>query len=126
MLTSHFGFAIGTHFCGGLAVEAKLMVGHVHLDCGMADMDNESEGKSDEVPYFDEKSCCENEYLNIEVKGEFKKSVEQSNLNVGFVAAFFISYLEVFLTDLDNSQYTDYDPPLLTEDIPVLQQIFII
>tara|TARA_B100000609_G_C17115356_1_gene381980 strand:+ start:210 stop:590 length:381 start_codon:yes stop_codon:yes gene_type:complete len=126
MLTSHVGFAVGTHFCGRLAVEVKLMIGHEHLDCGMADMDKECEGKSDEKAHLDKMPCCENEYLNIEVEDEFKPSVDQTALNFDFVAAFVVSYLEIFSSDQENPRYTAYDPPLVTQDIPILHQVFII
>ena len=126
MLTSHVGFAVGTHFCGGLAVEAKLMIGHEHLDCGMADMDKECEGNSDGKSHLDKMPCCENEYLNIEVEDEFKPSVDQTALNFDFVAAFVVSYLEIFSSDQENPRYTAYDPPLVTQDIPILHQVFII
>ena len=126
MLTSHVGFAVGTHFCGRLAVEVKLMIGHEHLDCGMADMDKECEGKSDEKSHLDKMPCCENEYLNIEVEDEFKPSVDQTALNFDFVAAFVVSYLEIFSSDQENPRYTAYDPPLVTQDIPILHQVFII
>lgn len=126
MLTSHLGFAVGTHFCGGLAVEAKLMIGHEHLDCGMADMDKECERKSDGKTYLDKSPCCENEYLTIEVEDEFKPSVEQTALNFEFVAAFVVSYLDFFSVDEENGQLAEYDPPLVTEDISILHQVFII
>ncbi|MEP0985689.1 hypothetical protein [Ekhidna sp.] len=126
MLTSHLGFAVGTHFCGGLAVEAKLMIGHEHLDCGMADMDKECEGKSDGKTYLDKMPCCENEYLSIEVENEFKPIVEQNALNFEFVAAFAVSYLDVFSVDEVNLQLTNYDPPQIAEDISILHQVFII
>lgn len=126
MLTSHLGFAVGTHYCGGLAVEAKLMIGHEHLDCGMADMDKECESKSDGKTYLDKTPCCENEYLSVEVEDEFKLSVEQTSLNIDFAAVFVVSYLHVFSADQENPQLTEYDPPLVTEDIPILHQVFII
>lgn len=126
MLTSHLGFAVGTHFCGGLAVEAKLMIGHEHLDCGMADIGKECEGKSDGKTYLDKMPCCENEYLSIEVEDEFKPTVEQNALNFEFVAAFAVSYLDVFSVDEINLQHTNYNPPQVAEDISILHQVFII
>lgn len=126
MLTSHLGFAVGTHYCGGIAVEAKLMIGHEHLDCGMAGMDNECENKSEGKTYLDKIPCCENDYLSVEVEDEYKLSVERTTVNFDFVAAFVVSYLDVFSVDQENPQLTEYDPPLVTEDIPILHQVFII
>ena len=126
MLTGHLGFAVGTHYCGGFAVETQMMLGHRHLDCGMEDMDNECERNSNTETHFEKIPCCENDYLSLEVENEFKPSVEQSNLNVEFVAAFVISYMASLSTDQGNPQYTIYEPPLVTRDISVLHQVFII
>ena len=125
MLTSHLGFAVGTHFCGGLAVEAKLMIGHEHLDCGMADMDKDCEGKSDGKTHLDKMPCCNNEYTSFDLEDEFKPTLEQSTLNFEFVAVLVVSYLDVISVDEVSPQITEYDPPLVTEHISILHQVFI-
>ena len=126
MLTSHLGFSVGTHYCMGHAVESKLMIGHEHLDCGMGDMDKGCERKSDKETHLDKKPCCENEYLSIDVEDEFKPSVEHSLPNLDFVAAFVVSYLDLFSTDQELPQYSVYDPSLVTWDISILHQVFLI
>ena len=125
MLTSHLGFAVGTHYCGGHAVESKLMLGHSHMDCGMGDMDKDCERKTDSKTYLDKVPCCENEYLSMEVEDEFKPGLEQSKVSVDFVASFVITFLDRFL-DQEEPQYSDYDPPLVTRDISILHQVFLI
>ena len=126
MLTSHLGFAVGTHYCMGDAVESKLMIGHEHLDCGMGDMDKDCERKSDKETHLNKMPCCENEYLSMDVKDEFKLSVEQSTLNFEFVVAFVVSYIDLFSTDRVEQQYSAYDPPLVTKNISILHQVFLI
>jgi len=125
MLTSHLGFAVGTHYCGGHAVESKLMLGHSHMDCGMGDMDKDCARKTDSKTYLDKVPCCENEYLSMEVEDEFNPGLEQSKLSMDFVASFVITYLDRFL-DQEEPQYSDYDPPLVTRDISILHQVFLI
>ena len=126
MLTSHLGFAVGTHYCRGLAVETKVMIGHEHLDCGMAYMDKDCEGKSDGKTHLDKMPCCNNEYASFDIEDEFKPIVEHKAPSIQFVAAFVVSYVDVFSVDEVNPQNTDYDPPLVTRDIPSLHQVFII
>lgn len=126
MLASHLGFAVGTHFCGGQAVESKFMIENEHLDCGMADMDKECENKSEGRTYLDKIPCCQNKYLSIEIEDEFKPSLEQKALSLEFVAAFVVSYLDFFSVDEENGQLAEYDPPLVTRDISILHQVFII
>lgn len=110
----------------GHAVESKLMIGHEHLDCGMSNMDKICEPISDSETRFDKQSCCENEYLNIEVKDEFKSSIYQNSLNFNFVTAFVVSYVNLFSSDQEKPQISFSDPPLVTRDILTLNQVFLI
>lgn len=125
LITSHLGIAVGTHYCSGLAVETKAMLGHQHLDCGMGDMDSDCEGSESET-HVDKMPCCENDYLSIPVEDEFRPTFDQSKIDVDFVAAFIVSYLEVFSVNAETSHFTQYDPPLVTRDISTLHQVFII
>ncbi len=126
MLASHVGFAVGTHFCMGHAVETKLMIGNDHLDCGIGDMDRDCKRKSDLEPYLDKVPCCENEYLSIEVEDEFNPGIDQNSFKLEFVAVFAISYINLFNTYKEKPQYSVYDPPLVPKDISILHQVFLI
>lgn len=126
MLGSHLGFAIGTHLCGGIAMESKVMMGHTHLDCGMGDMDKGCERKSDGKDTIEKMPCCENEYLSLEIDNELKPKVSAPSVNLDFVVAFFTSYAIIFSSSESTPQYTHYDPPLVTRDISILHQVFII
>jgi len=119
------GIALGIHYCGGLAVETRAMIGQQHLDCGMGDMDRDCEG-SESNTHFDKMPCCENDYLSIPVEDEFKPALDQSKVNIDFVAAFIISYLELFSDSVRETKFFQYDPPLVTRDISTLHQVFII
>jgi hypothetical protein len=126
MLGSHLGFAIGTHHCGGIAVESKVMIGHVHLDCGMSNMAKDCERKSDGTASIKKTPCCANEYLSIDIENEIKPKVSGSAINLEFLVAFFTSYVFVFSSEENTPQYTHYDPPLVTRNISILHQVIII
>lgn len=121
------GFAVATHYCGGLAVESQLVFGHEALDCGMANMDKDCEIPPLEGMHLTKKPCCQNEYQSLNLEDDFKPTITQSTVNVEFVAAFIISFLQLplFSTN-EESQYANYSPPLIDQDIPVLHQVFLI
>ncbi len=101
------------------------MIGHQHMDCGMGDMDSGCESSGSETQ-VDKMPCCENDYLSIPVEDEFRPTFDQSKIDVDFVAAFIVSYLEVFSANAETKHFTQYDPPLVTRDISTLHQVFII
>ncbi|WKN45395.1 HYC_CC_PP family protein [Tunicatimonas pelagia] len=139
MLFSNMGFAIAIHYCGGMAVESKLMYGHDPLDCGMATMDMAEMDNVDTATVdkqfcpselthelqLTKTPCCENEYQSLDVDGDYEPTVVQPSLNLAFVAAFAVSFLEIaFPTKTLTSRYADYSPPLIEQDISVLYQVF--
>lgn len=121
------GFAVATHFCGGLAVESKVVLGHETLDCGMANMDKGCKSDSPSGTHLKKKPCCENEYHSLDVEDDFKPTIVQSMVNVEFVAAFIVTFLHLPLSSTyEAPQYANYSPPLIDQDIPVLHQVFLI
>jgi hypothetical protein len=136
VLFSNMGLAIATHYCGGMAVESKLMLGHEPLDCGMTDMDMATVdmGNMDEQPCQSEQThaiqlkktpCCENEYQSLDVEGDYELKVVQPSLNLEFVAVFAVSFLRIaFPTEIPSPQYANYSPPLIDQDIAILYQVF--
>ncbi|MBE0655307.1 MAG: hypothetical protein IH594_16015 [Bacteroidales bacterium] len=123
-------FIIGTHFCGGEAIETKIMLGKTHLGCGMMDIDLscEDSGKTGNHPVrFNNLPCCENEFQIIQVTEEFVKDAILDSFNVDFAAAFLATLLNGDLIPNSTIQfYTDYSPPPLEKDVQVLFQTFLI
>lgn len=137
LLASHMSLAIGTHFCSGKAVETKIIWGKTHLGCGMPDMAETCDipGESCDVSHellaqdihFDKVPCCENEYQTFQVTDEFVKDVTPQFLHVNLAVAFIYTtlYLDLFPT-LTPPFYTEYNPPPLDKDLPILFQTFLI
>lgn len=126
LLTSNIGLAMVTHYCGGQAVKSQLMIGSNHLDCGMADMNMATEQDPEAIDYTSS-GCCENQYQTFEIEDDYQINLSQLSLNLDFVVAFVHSFWNVvLLSETEHPQYTNYSPPLLLRDIPLLHQVFII
>lgn len=125
LLFSNLGLAMATHYCGGQAVKTGLTIGHGHLDCGMPDMDMDSEESKQGI---NANNCCENQYQFLEVEDDYRSSLVQITFNPDF--AFLVFAHSLFSVELAQKsskvKYSHYSPPLLLRDIPVLNQIFII
>jgi len=127
LLIGNSGLAIATHYCGGLAMESQMVVGHAELQCGMSNMDSGCENEPSRKNHFKEKPCCENQYQSLELEDTFEPQVIGSSLNLEFVASFVITYIRrSYSSNNDNVKYNNYSPPLIERDIQVLVQSFLI
>lgn len=127
LLLSNTGYTMATHYCGGEAVESKLMLIKHNLDCGMPDMEQECEEDMPNGHQLSPKPCCQNEYQTFQVDDTFKTQVIEVAPNFVFVAAFVQRFILHTLYKSDTfPKYTDYTPPLPEQDIQVLFQSFLI
>ena len=123
LLISNVGLTMGTHFCGGHAVKHELMLGPADLNCGMPDMDQEHAPV--EGTFFEAPGCCDNEYQTLEIEDDFKVSLEQLQISPDFIIVYFYTSLDSDLAAGRQQRIpTDYSPPLLLRDLPVLNQVF--
>src|SRR5690554_4770786 len=80
VLTSSVGFAMNTHFCGGLAVEQSLSFHFEVLDCGM---DMETDCKSEPAKEaVKAKACCENQHEFHQLDEDLIKQAVNASLDV--------------------------------------------
>jgi hypothetical protein len=121
---------MGTHFCGGEAVETKIMLGETHLGCGMMDMEelcDDSEHTNNNQAGFNNIPCCQNKFQIVQGTDDFVKDASQIVFNVEFSVAFIYA---MFNFDLfpgsTNNLYTDYISPPVEKDVQVLFQTFLI
>ncbi|WP_306639760.1 HYC_CC_PP family protein [Sanyastnella coralliicola] len=127
MLTSNVGITLATHYCGGKAVKTSIMLGQEDLSCGMTEMEPYCE-KHHESPTITSKSCCENQYVRFEIEDDYRSSsIVEIPLQIGFIAAFIIGYINLYFFDASTeAEYLKYSPPLLDLDIPVFIQSFLL
>ncbi len=127
LLLSNIGYTMATHYCGGEAVESKLMLVKHNLDCGMPDIEQGCEEDMPNGHQFSSKPCCQNEYQTFQIEDTFKTPVIQASPNWMFVSAFVQTFLNPALyTPTSLPQYRNYSPPLPKQDIQALFQSFLI
>lgn len=122
LLMSTSGVTYGQHYCGGEVVADALMLGEKHLSCMGNALPLES-GDSMEKP-----GCCENKYHQVETEEDYSGSSFAMELNKTFVAAFvsvFVLQASVAYT-AEINRFSEYLPPPLEKDIPILYQTFLI
>lgn len=127
MLFSNLGFAIATHYCGGTAVESKLILGNENLDCGMNVEKQPCQSEQSHASQLKKVPCCENKYQSLDLESDYELTVLQPNISLEFIAAFAVSFLSIiFPSENDTAQYADYSPPPIEQDIAILYQVFLI
>ena len=71
LLASHMNLTMGTHFCGGEAVETKVLLGETHLGCEMMDLvepcDGSEHSNQNQVR-FNNVPCCQNDGQSIHLQ----------------------------------------------------------
>lgn len=126
ILISNFGFALGTHFCGGKAVESKLLFHKESLHCGMDEvaMSCDDHSKTGEVL---KNKCCENDILNLDVDDTNSHHPSKIKLDPVVTIAFVIAFLEEFWSDYTTqNNFASYDPPPIVRSAQSFFQVFII
>ena len=129
-LASHLSMTIGTHFCGGEAVETRIILGEAHLGCGMIDSDqpcDDSENPNLTGEGFDETPCCENKYQTVQSTNEFLETTVSATFNVEFAVAIIYTTLTFDLYPKSSHLYiTEYRPTIIEKDIQALFQTYLI
>lgn len=130
LIASPMSLAIGTHICGGEAVEKKILLGDSHLGCDMSDMVESCDisAESRGVGYhFENTPCCQNEFQFVELSDDFVKIVNQPTFNFDYAVAMISSIIDLDIPAKSTFPiFTQYIPPPLEKDVQVLFQTFLI
>lgn len=123
LLASTSGVAYAQHFCGDFEMMATVTLGEEQLSCGMVDAHDDT--CDDEVEGH---SCCDNQYTKIIVDDNFNVSQDTFDLPANFVVAFVSVFVLQNETATKNRivEFSEYNPPPLIKDIPVLYETFLI
>lgn len=121
-LGSNLGFAVGTHFCGGHAMEAEVMLGHKDLSCGMMP-ETTTHHEDHQHQVLDTIPCCQNEFQSFQLEEDFDYSIVKTLIQP---VSTFVSLFVVANFSLSTTSYsvTAYTPPLPQEDVSILFQVF--
>jgi len=122
VLFSTLSFTINQHYCGDVLVDSSIFV--KADSCGM-----EMElSVSSEDCNITKKNCCLEVSLFIQGQQELETQVSDLRFNQQvFIVSFILSEVQLFEGLEENIvPFKSYIPPLITKDIQVLDEVFII
>ncbi|WP_375580200.1 hypothetical protein ABWH96_03955 [Marivirga tractuosa] len=128
MLASSSGVTMATHLCGEHVAKMAITFGQTDLNCGMDQMEMDCTKENSHTGHqFQGKGCCENQYASMEFDEATTTKIVLKSIQLDFLVAFAYTYLGInpFAVDADT-QYLNYSPPKLSQDIHVLYQSFLI
>lgn len=125
MFLSNFGFALGTHFCGGKAVKSSVVFKHQNLHCGMDTSVSSCDDQNAQGNFIKNK-CCENELQHLDTDDHFSNTPQFVNIQPQTIATLVSIFLqEIYLqTPSPTPFYTDFIPP--SRNYQSLFQVYII
>lgn len=124
LLASTVNITLGTHFCGGIAVDASLMIGHQHLDCGMGSMDDMTSEKADDSSIS--KKCCDNDYKTLSTDHSLKTLSLKKDFQKNILIHKVLTFEPLVASSTLPIAVPYYRPPTVKSDIVVLYQSFLI
>ncbi|MFY0654366.1 MAG: hypothetical protein JXQ96_20180 [Cyclobacteriaceae bacterium] len=125
LVVANIGFTVGTHFCLGMAVETKLIIGAGELDCGM-NMVKTCETDT-AIPTIQKKGCCDNHFVSLQIEDEYNSTSFEFNSDGKFLFTLAFAFFQInYEENADNTSYREYYPPPLNQDVQVLFQSFLI
>jgi hypothetical protein len=125
LLLQSLGLTFGTHYCGGKAVSQTLMLATIaEMSCGMtskASSCDKHEGKEG----FNNKDCCQNEFIALHTDEEFSGSnATLIPTDVLQFTARLEQFLDYSVPTPYSADYSKYAPPLISSDLQPLFQVF--
>ena len=122
VLFSTMSFTIDMHYCGDTLVDTAIF--DRADSCGMESMDSVISDDCNIV----KKECCTDVHLTKNSQDAVKYSLDDLTFNQQIVAVSFIySYINLFEGLEENIiPFQDYSPPLVVDDIQLLDESFLI
>ena len=122
LLLSTTSWKVEKHYCMGRLMDFSLF-SQVD-DCGM-DMDF---GDNQDSVEQSEDSCCSDETISMQGQDDLLKGFDQiSTPQKVFLTAFIYSYISLLTEgETQNRPFDLYPPPLLTKDIHLVNEVFLI
>ena len=123
VLFSSTGITYAQHFCGDFEMIATLTLGQEKLSCAMVAIDDDCATLDAE-----NHSCCDNQYTKVLTDDNFSAAKDSIQLP----ANFWVAFVSVFFTPSEEivgdrtTIFSEYNPPPLIKNIPVLFETFLI
>jgi len=134
MLFTSVGFSIDMHFCQG-DIKSFSLIGkakNCHEQAERSTLCKHHQIKmvqSDACDKKENKDCCENRTINLDSKQEQQIQTVDFSLTKPFkqfLTAYIYTFYQDNLNQKQNVFFTHYRPPLISRDIPILVQSFLL
>ena len=126
LLTSNINITLGMHLCGGSLFDSEFMIGHQHMDCGMASMDQLiNASPAEEGVYITPAPCCDDQFVSLDTEDDFKQ-IGAEQLTASTVATAFVMAQLIVLDAPQRVDFQPYIPPAIPKDFQQIHQVFII
>lgn len=118
-------FSVDMHFCCNKLVDMAFLGKARVCSYESQDQDQDKSAKKCSIQYQD---CCSNKVFVKEGHDNLKKvNYELETDTLAFLNTFFYSYINLFEGLEDNIvPFKEYSPPLISKDIQVLHEVFLI
>jgi hypothetical protein len=138
MLFSTIGFSMDIHYCGG-EINNVAFFGKAKK-CDMMKKSNQAEfhpchqniekkcRSNSSNNSFSKNSCCDNQSYVLQSleNGKTSNTYELASVDLTYVTVFILSNFILFEEEINSVEYIYYSPPLISQDVNVLHQVFLI
>lgn len=122
VMFSTMSFSINKHYCMDHLVDVSLIL--PAENCGM-DMGNPATAEGEQLTAT---PCCSDEHIAVEGQDEINPAVSMSVcFDQVFIASFICNFTFFFEEAIpERPEFTEYGPPLITRDLPVIYETYLI
>lgn len=118
------GFTISSHICGGKKVKTVMSITYSDVSCGM---EEDSDRISCEKGSIMTSNCCQNEFQLVQFDKDYTQQLNEVEFNQDMAAVLFTVVFNLYSSETTQEIfYSDYSPPPLVKNIPILVQSFLI
>ncbi|WP_139316568.1 HYC_CC_PP family protein [Algoriphagus marinus] len=126
ILLSNVGLAKTIHLCMGTEMESAIGFSTTEIECEMAKKKPNCHSEQESSKH-EENDCCDEEFELLVLDQELQKVQLASDYSPEFVVSLVYTFLGISFFPIENhTNYQDYPPPILRQDLQVLYQSFLI
>ena len=125
VLFSSLSFTVNKHYCGGEVINTTLLVSADNCGMNMNVCENELQNNK-QTTSVEKEPCCKDTTQVVD-GNDTNQQAQQMNLDIAqvqFVQAFVYSFVLNFQLPTNFSEIIDYSPPLVSNNIQTLFQVF--
>ncbi len=124
LMASHSGVVLASHYCMGEIADIQIGFDLSADPCEMGEVLQACEMDANSIKKV---NCCSDDYVQIQLTESYQTSTVEIQIHLPFFIAFTYSYFNIYSVEGNqNADFSEYSPPILNQNIPVLFQSFLI